>query len=178
MISRRPPALANWLLDRLTDTRRNAALAGDLLEEFRCGRSAAWYWRQTLIAVAHGVAGSVGELRPYLLGLSAAYAAQFVVTLTLWSKSYPAVVHGSGWTKFWVWVVGQVVGSVGAALFNRLVVGKPSPRLKQMYCEAESGGARLRIIALASCGSFSLGLANYSLCALIFPRFSLGNLYS
>jgi hypothetical protein len=178
MTQRRPPALADWLLERLGGVRQHAALAGDLVEEFRSGRSAAWYWRQTLIAVAHGISGSVGELRPYLLGLSAAYAVQFAVTLTLWSKSYPAVVHGSGWTKFWVWAVAQIVYGVCAAFINVLVVGNRSPELKQMYCEAESGGARWRIIALASCRSFSLGLANYSLCALIFPRFSLAGLIS
>lgn len=178
MSLRRPPALADWLHERLGGIRQDAALAGDLLEEFRSGRSAAWYWRQTLIAVAHGISGSVGELRPYLLGLSAAYAAQVVVTLTLWSKNFPPAVHGSGWTKFWVWVVAQVVCGVVVALFNVLVIGKSSPNLKQMYGEAEGGGARSRIIALASCGSFSLGLANYCLCALIFPRFSLALLIS
>ena len=42
MNRRRPPKLATWLLDRLGYTHRNAALAGDLLEEFRSGRFAAF----------------------------------------------------------------------------------------------------------------------------------------
>jgi hypothetical protein len=50
-----PPALATWLLDKLGYTRRNAALMGDLLEEFHSGRSRAWYWRQTAIVIAKGM---------------------------------------------------------------------------------------------------------------------------
>jgi hypothetical protein len=47
MNRRRPPRLAIWLLKSLGFIRRNPALIGDLLEEFRNGRSEAWYWRQT-----------------------------------------------------------------------------------------------------------------------------------
>jgi hypothetical protein len=42
MSPRRPPALADWLLDRSGFARQNPPLAGNLLEEFRSGRSAAW----------------------------------------------------------------------------------------------------------------------------------------
>jgi hypothetical protein len=45
-----PPRLAVALLERLAP--RNEALAGDLAEEFRLGRSRTWYWRQVLAAVA------------------------------------------------------------------------------------------------------------------------------
>lgn len=50
-----PPKLATWLLDRLGFATQNPALVGDLLEEFRGGRSRGWYWRQTLTAIAAGV---------------------------------------------------------------------------------------------------------------------------
>jgi hypothetical protein len=173
MILRRPPALANWLLDCLGNPRQNAGLSGDLLEEFRGGRSAAWYWRQTLAVMAQGIAGSVRELRPYLFALGAAYAVQFVITLTLWAKNFPPAMQVSAWTKFGVWLLAQFVYAVYLRLINRLVVGTPSPNLKQMYCAVELGAPRSTIMALAASQSFSLGLANYCLCALVFPRFSL-----
>jgi hypothetical protein len=47
-----PPRLATWMLEHLTPTGRNDALAGDLLEEFRSGRSAIWYWRQVLACIS------------------------------------------------------------------------------------------------------------------------------
>ncbi len=48
--------------------------------------------------------------------------------------------------------------------------------MKRMYCAVEGGPSRSTVVALAAYQSFSLGLANYSLCALIFSRFSLAGL--
>lgn len=47
-----PPRIATWLLAHCTPGARNEALAGDLLEEFRHGRSRGWYSRQVLAAIA------------------------------------------------------------------------------------------------------------------------------
>ena len=44
--------LALWLLGHVAD--RNEPLAGDLMEQFRVGRSALWLWRQLLFAMAMG----------------------------------------------------------------------------------------------------------------------------
>jgi hypothetical protein len=50
-----PPPIATWILEHLTFGGRNDSLAGDLLEEFRRGRPASWYWRQVWIATARGI---------------------------------------------------------------------------------------------------------------------------
>jgi len=53
MSSRRePPSQATWMLERLTRSTRNEALAGDLLEELNAGRSHSWYRWQVLSAIA------------------------------------------------------------------------------------------------------------------------------
>ena len=43
-----PPRVAAWLLERLASGPTRESLIGDLAEQYRRGRSSAWYWRQTL----------------------------------------------------------------------------------------------------------------------------------
>ena len=47
-----PPRLATWLLSWCGPA--NDPLLGDLLEEYRSGRSGRWYWRQVMIAMLMG----------------------------------------------------------------------------------------------------------------------------
>lgn len=55
MKSADPPKLASWLLEHAGSRYRREALAGDLVEQYRAGRSDAWYWRQVLWAIAASV---------------------------------------------------------------------------------------------------------------------------
>lgn len=50
-----PPKLATWLIEQFSSILQNAPLAGDLMEEFKQGRSAAWYWRQVIWAILIGL---------------------------------------------------------------------------------------------------------------------------
>ncbi|WP_263350706.1 hypothetical protein [Acidicapsa acidisoli] len=61
-----PPAVATWLLDHLC-AERNEALAGDLVEEYFGGRSAGWYWRQVMAAIAIGGAQRVRTAWPEVM---------------------------------------------------------------------------------------------------------------
>ena len=49
MSAERPPLVAAWLLERVCG---DPGLCGDLIEEYRARRSAAWYWKQALVAVS------------------------------------------------------------------------------------------------------------------------------
>lgn len=46
-----PPALATALMELLIPSRTSAGLIGDLVEEYRNGRSRTWYWQQTIMAL-------------------------------------------------------------------------------------------------------------------------------
>jgi hypothetical protein len=54
---RHPPRLATWLLLHFMSGRWAESLAGDLIEEFKTGRGAAWYW--ALYAVVAGRADGI-----------------------------------------------------------------------------------------------------------------------
>jgi hypothetical protein len=82
-----PVTLATWMLEHLTPSPRNEALSGDLLEELRSGRSAGWYCRQVVSAIAVRL---FNKSRDYTLPLVFSIA---------WSMLYPA------W-QFLVWKSG------------------------------------------------------------------------
>jgi hypothetical protein len=58
-------AVATWLLEQL---RIDIGLTGDLLEEREDGRSAIWYWRQVLVAVAVNIWGDIRAHKVVMLG--------------------------------------------------------------------------------------------------------------
>jgi hypothetical protein len=95
MIPPKPPRLATWLLGRSGIARRNPPLAGDLLEEFRSGRSAAWYWRQTLVLVLTCLGPKARNSRKRLTGAVMGWVAQACVAFALWSLHFPpSLPHG------------------------------------------------------------------------------------
>jgi hypothetical protein len=98
-----PPTVATWMLEHLTLRSESEALAGDLLEQFRAGRRAGWYWRQVLAAVAIGFFREILRRRPIIA---------FVV---LWNTPIPALwlyferfvrhssLLSSVWSLRWPW---------------------------------------------------------------------------
>ena len=51
-----PPALAHWLLEH---SGADAAIVGDINEEFARGQSSAWFWRQTVNVLASKRVGTI-----------------------------------------------------------------------------------------------------------------------
>lgn len=77
-----PPALATALLELLIRPRTSAGLIGDLIEEYRNGRSRTWYWQQTIVALVlsafregreHKLQASSAIVLGYLCGASLCY---------------------------------------------------------------------------------------------------------
>jgi len=119
------PVVARWLLSRFTSC-TPAALQGDLEEEFRSGRSSAWYWRQIVGAI---VAGSITEARVHPFLVLRALASGWIVLLLFfacgdvmaqtlaryawnWNRS-----DGYGYGVWWPFhIAGFVVSYVGFAL--------------------------------------------------------------
>lgn len=96
MSPRKPPRLAIWLLNRSGFADQNPPLAGDLLEEFRSGRSAGWYWRQTIVVILTGLARRASLRRRLLTAYAIGWAAETAITFALWRSHVPRQFHPSG----------------------------------------------------------------------------------
>jgi hypothetical protein len=87
MMERAPPKFALWLLGQWGSHYHGEALAGDLIEQYRKGRSRAWLWRQVIAAILLArwrfvgalPWAAVGRLLSYLLAEIAAVLAIVVV---------------------------------------------------------------------------------------------------
>jgi hypothetical protein len=79
-----PPRLATWML-RLVVGPHSESLEGDLLEGWRSGRSASWYWRQVLVAVSPVRSITVNPVVRLVIAVAAfaitAFAELLIITL-------------------------------------------------------------------------------------------------
>ena len=90
-MTRTPPRLALWLLRHLSPSTHRDALTGDLIEQFHCGKSPAWFWSQTLRALlplwpclAYALAGLAV---PFFLGRPPAWLT--APLFPFWSYPWP-----------------------------------------------------------------------------------------
>lgn len=119
MTSTCPPRLATWMLLHLIPCDHDEALAGDLLECFRAGRSGAWYWRQVLTAIAIRWVGSLFRHLPVLF-----FAAAWAALAPAWQLLITRLYHtgnwiGPVWRLPWPWstVCNFGLSTVGSLLF-------------------------------------------------------------
>jgi uncharacterized protein involved in exopolysaccharide biosynthesis len=77
MTASRPPRLADWLLQRIATGPRQQSILGDLHEQYKRGRSAAWYWRQTITTIL------VGPMKQRLLWVLVPTIVTAAITTTL-----------------------------------------------------------------------------------------------
>lgn len=75
MTIRKVPTFPTWLLKRFASGNRREALLGDLFEEYQAGRTAGWYWWETLVALFFSI-------RWHARGLFSCRGAQPVLALT------------------------------------------------------------------------------------------------
>jgi len=94
------PIVASWLLNRLIASSETDAIAGDLMEPWRGGRSRLWFWRQTLAAVAiwnwrEVSARKMASTSGILTGMVSLWG--FAALMTVALSSMGLVVHAEHW---------------------------------------------------------------------------------
>ena len=139
MTDQQPPRAATWLAQRLVSGPRRESVLGDLIEQYRYGRSGSWYWRQVLVAIVVGNAHDLAAhkllaLRALTIGWTLYYLFSFPVT---WAGgmaenwvSHQVIVcePTSFWCQFWrnqlsvellIYVAAAVSGAIVARLHHR-----------------------------------------------------------
>ena len=112
MTGQQPPWVATWLAQRLVSGPRRESLLGDLIEQYRQGRSGIWYWRQVLAAILVGTVHDLAAhktlaLRTLMIGWTLYYLFAFPVTWAGgiaedWlSQRVILCAPGSFWCQFW-----------------------------------------------------------------------------
>ncbi|HEX4023157.1 MAG TPA: hypothetical protein VHX52_00410 [Steroidobacteraceae bacterium] len=97
-----PPRAATWLLEHLGNRYRRESLAGDLIEQYRAGRTAAWYWRQVVWSLAAAAGHALRTRRSRLLALRVGVCLLLVVTL---AREYPvmAMIFALDPSLYWLY---------------------------------------------------------------------------
>jgi hypothetical protein len=178
-----PPRLATWLLNRCGFAHQNPPLAGDLLEEFRGGRSAAWYWRQTLVVISTGLVQNARLFKRLLIANIIGWALQAGVTLVLWRSHHPPELHGiaEGIAAILVTIVvllllllPKMLGPVDGVLSSSEKAQKWN-RAEDQDDERLIKWLRRSLLLFFGCVPFAAYLSIYCLAAL-FDTVSLGDL--
>jgi hypothetical protein len=94
MSASQPPRLATWLLQHLAFGPRRESLLGDLIEQYRNGRSPTWYWWQVLTAI---LVGAIRDVRDHKVLAIRAVATGWLLYVLF---SFP-VNWLSGATRVW-----------------------------------------------------------------------------
>jgi hypothetical protein len=103
MNEKNPPSAARWMLEHWIAAADREALGGDLLEEFRAGRGAAWYWRQTLAAVAIAWARALGARRSVAAFALVWFAPSAWLWLAMARYIHHSALSGRVWSLAWPW---------------------------------------------------------------------------
>jgi hypothetical protein len=125
--SLRPPRLATWLLEQFSPVLENAPLAGDLIEAFKQGRSASWYWRQVfwalLVALPNLLRKKWGCLA-YAVSWSGLISAAWISMLPIHGRgsAFPLVLalFAKGWGFEWPWSMVYQIAFV--TVFEAMIV--------------------------------------------------------
>jgi hypothetical protein len=122
MKSSQPPAMATWLLEHSRFGNAGEALTGDLLEEFRHGRSATWYWRQVVLALLAGYGKDVRAhwvlaLRASTAGLAASSVATVLGHFVVVTLHKRGIIDVTTLPRFLPWFLTSFLsGAIGGWL--------------------------------------------------------------
>ncbi len=150
-----PPKVATRLLEVLASGPHDDALAGDLIEQFREGRSAVWYWRQVLLAIAVCLAKDRALRGPAIVGSLLA-----ILLVLLSVLRHPASL-GTGL------LITDIAMLSGYGAFSVWVWRQRSTSARYAFTAGAQSGMVLGLVLIASHATEWLGLFENKPAALI-----------
>lgn len=133
-----PPTLATNLLGRLVSGPHGDAITGDLIEQYRQGRSALWFWRQALLAIV------VCLIKDRTLGGPAIFASLLTLLLIIVSVGRHPSSLGSG-----LFVIDLSLLS-GYGVFSAWVWRQRRPERREALTVGAQSGLILGAVLIAS----------------------------
>ena len=97
-----PPTVATWLMTRFVSGEKRESLIGDLIEQHRRGRSAAWYWRQTISAIMTSFAAEVWRNRALVIGIVALGTYMGDIYMFIWTSGLHRLDGWHPWLMSWL----------------------------------------------------------------------------
>ncbi len=166
-----PPSIATWMLRHLTLGNLNDALAGDLLEEFRCGRSSHWYWRQVLQAIAIACARDVFSHLNMLFfaGLWSMLTPAWLLTIADIEQRYH--LNERCWQMVWPWSTVCDLGLLLAANLIFIWAGIAIYLIPHLWI---AGNLKFRRIGRGLFASIPVLIALWA-ALIVLPKFFLGS---
>ena len=133
-----PPTLATKLLGWLVSGPHGDALAGDLIEQYRQGRSGVWYWRQVLLAIVVALA------KDRTLGGPAVLGSLLVLLLIIFSVGRHPSSLGSGL------FITDIALLSGYGAFSAWVLRQRRPKGREALTAGAQTGVILGVVLIAS----------------------------
>lgn len=158
MTATRPPRLATWVVERFVGGPRRDSLVGDLLEQYAQRRSAAWYWRQVVTAIAVSAARDISaHKRLAVRAVAMGWLAYALLSVPVhWLAEIAGLrmqdwIVSSGHYAFWpVFLAGPLSATVFSSLAGA-AVGWLVARLHPTHAAAMVGLFSVSV-ALFECG--------------------------
>ena len=119
----KPPKVARWILNHFGSSPNNAAVIGDLDERYDSGRSASWYWKQVVLAVAvsffketwnHKLRATIAVLTGWVVLLVARSSLNYFVPLTSFWLLPTTWIYPDGWMILLTWATFAATGWIVA----------------------------------------------------------------
>lgn len=159
MSERTPPALALWLLGRCGSASYAESLAGDLIEEYRQGRSRGWLWREVAVALGVALLRFIRAM-PWMIVLRsllriAAETAAVLAIVTIVDQSRRAPVSGEGLNLGFIVTVAALI-TVASLAIVALMGTRSMVTRRQRPAEALAG------VLILAFGVIALGMGAFT----------------